>query len=193
MEWVIAEQLILHLEEHRLISPRQFGFRKGRSASDLLLLAKSWHNALDSSGSSLVIALDIAGAFDRVRHKGLLAKLEQLDVTGRLLELFSTYLYGRSLRVVVSGCTSATFPVETSVPQGSILGPLLWNIYFNDLLQCLSVASAYADDCTPSHSYTREEAANVIDATNRKLDDILAWSRRWQVKFAAEKTQAILI
>ena len=55
------------------------------------------------------------------------------------------------------------------------------------------MASAYGDDCTLSHSYTREEVANVIDATNHQLDDILAWGRMWQVKFAAEKTQAILI
>ena len=189
LERVIADQLTLHLEKHRLISPRQFGFRKGCLASDLLLLlAKSRHNALDSGRPSLVIALDIAGAFDRVWHRRLLAKLEQLGVTGRLLELFSSYLYGRSLRVVVSGCISATFPVEVSVPQGSILGPLLWNINFNDLLQCLPVASAYADECTLFHSYTREEATKVIDATNCQLDDILAWGRKWQVKFAAEKT-----
>ena len=194
LERVIAEQLTLHLDNHHLISPRQFGFRKGRSASDLLLLlSKTWHEALDSGRPSLVIALDIAGAFDRVWHRGLLAKLEQLGVTGRLLELFSSYLQGRSLRVVVSGCTSDTFPVEASVPQGSILGPLLWNIYFNDLLQSLPVASAYADDCTLSHSYTRDEVANVINVTNRHLGDIMAWGRRWQVKFAAEKTQAVLI
>ena len=140
-----------------------------------------------------MIALDIAGAFDLVWHRGLLATLEQLGVTEWLLELFSSYLYGRSLRVVVSGCTSASFPVETSVPQGSILGPLLWNIYFNDLLQCLPVALAYADDCTLSHSYIREEAANVIDTINHQLDDILAWSSKWQIKFAAQKTQVILI
>lgn len=194
LERVIAEQLTAHLEEHRLLSPRQFGFRKGRSASDLLLLlAKTWHDALDTGRPSLVIALDIAGAFDRVWHRGLLAKLEQLGVTGRLLELFSSYLRGRSLRVVVGGCTSAAHPVEASVPQGSILGPILWNIYFNDLLQSLPVASAYADDCTLSHSYDRGAVAEVLEVANRQLGDIMAWGRRWQVRFAAEKTQAIII
>ena len=104
MEQVIAEQLTIHLEEHRLIFLHLFGLRKGLSASDLLfLLAKTWHNALDSGLPSLVIALDIAGAFDRVWRRELLAKLEQLGVTGQLLELFSSYLYGWRLRVVVSG------------------------------------------------------------------------------------------
>ena len=170
LERVIAEQLTRHLDSHYLFSDRQYGFRRGRSASDLLLLlAKKWHEALDSSRLSLVIALDIAGAFDRVWHRGLLAKLEQFGVAGDLLELFSSYLQDRCLRVVVSGRTSATYPIEASVPQGSILGPILWNIYFNELLQSLPLASAYADDCTLSHSYNRVEIAYVIEDTNRHL------------------------
>ncbi|KAG0714754.1 RNA-directed DNA polymerase from mobile element jockey [Chionoecetes opilio] len=176
------------------MSLRQYGLRKGRSASDLLLLlSKSWQDSLDSGRPSLVIALDIAGAFDCVWHKGLLAKLEQLGITGHLLALFSSYLHSRSLRVVVNGSTSATYPVEASVPQGSVLGHILWNIYFNDLLQGLPVGSVYADDCTVSHIYTREETANVIDAANRQLGDITTWGRRWQVQFAAKKTQAMVI
>ena len=194
LERVIAEQLTQHLEDHHLLSPRQFGFRKRRSASDLLLLlTKAWQDSLDSSRPSLVIALDIAGAFDAVWHNGLLAKLEQLGITGRLLALFSSYLQGRCLRVVVNGCTSATYPVEASVPQGSVLGPILWNVYLNDLLQSLPVVSAYADDCTLSHSFSRHEADNIVNATNRQLAGIMAWGRQWQVTFAADKTQAMLI
>ena len=114
------------LDENHLLSPRQFGFRKGRSTSDLLLLlSKSWHDALDAGRPSLVIALDIAGAFDTVWHQGLIAKLEQLGITGDLLHLFFSYLTGRSLRVVVNGHTSASFPIKASVPQGSVLGQIL--------------------------------------------------------------------
>ena len=111
-------------------------------------------------------------------HKGLLAKLEQLGVTRQLLELFSTYLHDRNLRIVVSSCPSAMFLVEASVPQVLILGHLQRNILFNDL-HCLPVASAYADDCTLSHSYIREEVAKVIDARNCQLCDIVAWGSRW--------------
>ena len=112
-ERVIGEQVPSFLNDHHLHSPRQFGFRKGRSTSDLLLLlSKSWHDALDAGRPSLVIALNIAGAFNTVWYRWILAKLEQLGITGDLLHLLSSYLTGRSLRVVVNGHTSASFPVE---------------------------------------------------------------------------------
>ena len=157
-ERIIAEQLTNYLEDHHLQSPRQFGFRRGRSTSDLLLLSKSWHDALDAGRPSLVIAFDIAEAFDCVWHRGLTAKLEQIGITGDLLHLFSSYLSGRSLHVAVNRFTSASSPVEASVPQGSVFGPILWNMkYFNDLPQSASSANVYTDDCTPSWIYTSEK------------------------------------
>ena len=137
--------------------------------------------------------LDIAGAFDTVWHRGLVAKLEQLGIAGDLLHLLSNYLTGRSLRVVVNGHTSASFPVEASVPQGSVLGPILWNICFNDLLQSVPSASAYADDCTVSLTYERGEEQAAVQTANALLSDIMAWGDRWQVKFAPEKTQAMVV
>lgn len=86
---------------------------------------------LDACRPTLVTALDIAGTFDCVWHHGLLAKLQQLGVDGDLLHLFSSYLLDKSFRVTVGDCTSTNVPVEAFVPQGSILGPIQWNIYFN--------------------------------------------------------------
>ena len=95
-ERIIAKQLTNFLEDHHLQSPRQFDFRRGRSTSDiLLLLSNSWHDALDPGRPSLMIALDITGAFDCVWHRGLTAKLEQMGITGDLLHLFSSYLSAR--------------------------------------------------------------------------------------------------
>lgn len=125
-------------------------------------------------------------------HSGVLTKFDQFGVTEQLVELFSSYIQGRSLRVVVSGCTSATYLNETFVPHGSVLGNLLWNSYFN-ALQSLSVASTKADNCTVCHSYARKKAFNMIEITNRQLGDIMTLGRRRQVKFAAEKSQAKVI
>ena len=109
------------------------------------------------------------------------------------MHLFSSYLTGRSLRVVVNGHTSASFPIKASVPQGSVLGPILWNIYLNDPLQSVPSASAYADDCTLSWTYERGEAQAVVPSANALLSDIMAWGDRWQVKFAPDKTQAMVV
>ncbi|XP_069979403.1 uncharacterized protein [Penaeus vannamei] len=114
---------------------RQFGFRSSRSTADLLLLlSKNWQDALDTSQDTLVIALDIAGAFDRVWHRGLLAKLQARGISSNLLRLFSDYLTGRTMQVVIGGQSSHKYPIQASVPQGSVLGPILWNIYIDDFL-----------------------------------------------------------
>ena len=193
-EKIIAKQLTEHLDQHHLLSNRQFGFRKNRSTADLLtLLAKEWNDTLDAGKNTVVVALDIAGAFDCVWHQGLLVKLAALGVSGNLLDLLSSYLTGRTIQVVVNGKSSSNHDVGASVPQGSVLGPILWNVFFNDLLQALPSSSAYADDCTLSYSYEKKDVDGVVARVNNHLDRIAAWGERWQVKFAAEKTQCMVI
>ena len=193
-EKIIAKQLMEHLDQHYLLSNRQFGFRKNRSTADLLtLLSKKWNDTLDAGRNTLVVALDIAGAFDCVWHQGLLVKLAALGISGDLLDLLSSYLTGRTIHVVVNGKTSSNRDVGASVPQGSVLGPIMWNVFFNDLLLALPSSSAYADDCTLSYSYEKKEADAVVTRVNEQLNRIAAWGELWQVKFAAEKTQCMVI
>ena len=183
-----------HLDLNHLLSNRQFGFRKNRSTADLLaLLSREWNDSLDAGQNTVVVALDIAGAFDRVWHQGLLVKLAALGVSGDLLDLLSSYLTGRTIHVVVNGKSSSNHDVGASVPQGSVLGPILWNVFFNDLLQALPSSSAYADDCTLSYSYEKNDVDGVVARVNEHLDRIAAWGEKWQVNFAAEKTQCMVI
>jgi len=124
-ETIIAEKLTRHFDGHRLLNEKQFGFRAERSASDLLLVqSSSWSQALDDGQDTYVIALDIAGAFDRVWHRGIISKLRSFGISGDLLDLLQNYLHGRSLSVVVNGHSSTECPISASVPQGSVLGPL---------------------------------------------------------------------
>ena len=140
-----------------------------------------------------MVALDIAGAFDRVWHGGLLEKLRAKGIHGDLFKLLGNYLCGRSLQVVINGQASEHLPVEASVPQGSVLGPVLWNIYVDDLLRQLPAVSAYADDCTLSCTYPRQDSGRAANEINHQLRVIQEWGERWQVTFAPEKTQAMVI
>ncbi len=193
-ERIVAEVICRHLDDNNLLSNQQFGFRSGRSTSDLLLLlSKDWQDSLDEGLDTLIVALDIAGAFDRVWHEGLLEKLRVKGIQGDLLRLMGDYLRGRTLHVVVNGQQSRDLPVGASVPQGSVLGPVLWNLYIDDLLRGLPAISAYADDCTLSCSYSRQDSQRVVAGINQQLHLIEEWGKRWQVNFAPEKTQAMVV
>ena len=193
-EKVLVSSMGTFLEDNHLLSLKQFGFRKNRSASDLLLnMTANWNKSLDSNKDTYVIALDIAGAFDCVWHQGLVEKLQSLGIEGNLLSLLKDYLHGRSLHVAVNGHSSSELPVGASVPQGSVLGPLLWNIYFDDILQLISEASAYADDCTLTFTCARNQHRETIHHINHVLELIIAWGERWQVTLAPEKTQFMCI
>ncbi|KAG0723280.1 putative RNA-directed DNA polymerase from transposon BS [Chionoecetes opilio] len=158
------------------------------------LRQEPWNHSLDRGEDTFVVALDIAGAFDRVCHQGITTKLRSLGICGDLLHLLQDYLHERTLRVVVNGHTSSENAIKASVPQGSVLGPLLWNVYFNDILQLIPEAKAYADDCTLTFtSCERTDRHNTVIRINRALQSIASWGKRWQVTFAPDKTQAVLI
>ena len=193
-EEIIIKPMKEFLNKNRLLSERQFGFTAGKSSSDLLLLmTQKWVQHLDKTDETRVIALDIAGAFDTVWHEGLLAKMKSLGFSGKLFTLLESYLAERSLCVVLSGVQSKLHPVKAGVPQGSLLGPLLWNIFFNDLLQQFPESVAYADDLTIHISYPPLERSNAADRLQSIIEAVSNWGQMWQMKFAAEKSQSLVI
>ena len=170
LEQLVTSPICKHLDENHLLSDRQFGFRPGRSTADLLLLlSKNEQEALEEGQDTLVVALDIAGVFDRVWHPGLVEKLRAKDIQGDLLMLLKDYLQHRTLQVVVNGQSSRPSPVRASDPQGSVLGSVLWNIYIDDLLRQLSSVAAYADYCTLSRSYCRPDSRRAVTELNKQL------------------------
>lgn len=115
-----------------------------------------------------------------------------MGVCGSLLHLLQDYLQDRSLRVVVNGQSSKTHSIGAGVPQGRVLGPLLWNVFFNDLLQLIPEARAYADDCTLTFPCDSTDHRATVANINYALETITSWGRRWQVDLAHDKTKSCL-
>ena len=124
----------------------------------------------------LVIYLDFAKAFDSVDHQILLRKLKSYGVTGRLLDWFRDYLSGRTQRVVVEGVPSSWVPVIFGVPQGSILGPILFAVFINDLPEVISNGSSeamYADD---TKLFRNVNSTTDGDCPQESLSNLDTWS-----------------
>ena len=150
-ERVVYDQLYRYLNSNGLLTKDQSGSPSLHSTVTALLhLTNNWYLNIDKGMTNLIVLLDLAKAFDTVSHNILLKKLELYGLKGVTLDWFSSYLSGRQQQCVVEGCVSKPRLLSCGVPQGSVLGPLLFLIYINDLPGCLlhTEAHMYADDTT---------------------------------------------
>ena len=138
-----------------------------------------------------MVFLDVSKAFERVWHKGLIFKLKQFGIEGELLEWISDYLSGRKQKVVIRNSSSSLRRVNAGVPQGSVLGPLLFLVYINDISESLlCLTRLFADDSSLFYS-----AANIKDIEgiiNHDLRMLVSWAAQWLINFNPLKTEALL-
>lgn len=192
MERILTEQILNHLETHHLLSVAQHGFRRYRSClSNLLTTLNDWTQALDEGSCVHACYLDISKAFDRVNHDLLLKKLQKLGIKGNLLTWLQDYLCDRHVRVCVDGVLSERVAVTSGVPQGSVLGPILFLIYVNDLpplMMCKVVM--FADDIK---LWTRIKSVDDCLVLQRDLDTLHDWSISNKLPFNFTKCKMLQV
>ena len=177
-EKMLKQKIDSHFRHLGLWSSEQHGFRQGRSCTSNLLLAREmWAKTLDAGGRADVIYVDFSKAFDRVPHRRLLSKLSAYGISGKILAWIKDFLVDRSMRVKVNETLSDSVPCFSGVPQGSVLGPILFNIYVNDLPQRISAdCLLYADDLK---LWLRVNDDTDVDNLQTALDCLDHWSKEW--------------
>ena len=173
-ERLIYNKLFNFFQENNLISPNQCGFEPGDSCTNqLLAITHEIYKSIDDGYELRGVFLDISKAFDKVWHKGHIYKLKQNGISRKSLNLIIDFLSNRKQRVVLNGKYSSWTNIEAGVPQGSILGPLLFLIYINDLSDNLITNPKLFADDTSLFSIVHDPNATANDLNNdlAKIND----------------------
>ena len=198
LESLIADHTLEHLKREKILTEKQFGFLKERSAEIQLLCATDdWKKNIDKGFQIDLIYLDLKKAFDKVPHKRLVKKLRKYGLSSSgssfsLLQWITDFLTGRKQVVCVEGCLSnAEEEVLSGVPQGSILGPLLFNLYINDLVEGIkSDILLYADDTKLYRVISSCEDIHHLQADLQRIDD---WMKKWIMEINTQKSHILTL
>ena len=192
LEHIVHSHVMGHLDRNQLLSDAQHGFRKKRSCeSQLILTIQDLANGLNSGEQIDAILLDFSKAFDKVPHQRLLEKLQHYGIRGHLNDWVADFLRDRQQEVVLEGAHSSPTKVTSGVPQGTVLGPLLFLVYINDMPEGInSTVRLFADDSLVYRIIRSIEDQTILQEDLRKLQE---WERKWQMQFNADKCEVLRI
>jgi hypothetical protein len=189
MEKMVLWRLLPFLSASNVIAPQQAAFRQSFSTRDnLLSLLSAVYSALGTRKGVHVCFLDIKKAFDVVWHDGLLYKLFKIGIKGCAWRWLRSFLTDRQFRLVDSGRKSQYYPTTSGVPQGCVLSPLLFLLYINDIVRCVTPQcqiALFADDIALWYKVAS------ISALQTTLSNITEWARRWHLQFSSKKSNVV--
>ena len=183
-----------HCERNSLHSPNQHGFVKQKSTtSQLLGCMNLWTKAFENKSIVKIAYIDFRKAFDSISHKKLLAVLENMGIRGSLYRWISNFLSGRTQTVSINNFKSTEAQVTSGVPQGSVLGPLFFVLFINDIISVPNhcMIYAYADDCKLFLELQKNSLADMC--LQRDLHLISEWAKKFQLKISVPKCQILTI
>ena len=189
-EKILYKRLHNFLTQHNILNPRQFGFRKSYStAHALLAITQKLSDALDSGKFAYAVFVDLEKAFDTVDHSILLKKLHHYGIRGVPFKLLKSYLSERSQFVSISGVNSSHSKIKHGVPQGSVLGPLLFLIYINDLSRAIKYGDVFhfADDTNLLH--INRSLPLLQKLCQKDLRHLCSWLYANKISLNASKTE----
>ena len=191
MESIIKDQLTVYLLSNGLITPDQHAFIRNHSTTtNLMACVRDWSIALSSKKCSDIIYIDIKRAFDSIVHSKLLHKLQCYGISDKLLKWIEAFLQNRNQCVVIENVSSDYSPVISGIIQGSVLGPTLFILYINDLIDCIPCnvhSPLFADDLKLYSSFEVESISMFIADLQLAIDLIFEWASKWQLQINIDK------
>ena len=185
-EHILKSNVMKHLDKYNILCANQHGFRRNHSCeTQLINTIHEIASLVDQRHQVDMIIMDFAKAFDKVPHQRLLLKLARYGIRGKALKWTEAFLTQRKQCVVIDGKCSDWVDVESSVPQGTVTGPMDFLVFINDLPHNLtSSVKLFADDCIVFRKIAGPEDAGMLQ---KDLDALTAWQSKWQMNFNAQK------
>ena len=191
-EGFVRDRLSDHLLDNELLYVYQYGFTRGRSTvTQLLTTINDWMKEIDIGNPVDAIYLDLRKAFDTVPHQRLVNKLDGYGVKGNILAWVHDFLSNRTQHVKINNSSSDSVPVTSGVPQGSVLGPILFIYYINDMPDLVNCSmKIFADD---TKVYSQVPTPELRDKLQQCIDKMMEWTDTWLLRFNTSKCKVLHI